>query len=53
MKRFLLECLQFCFSYVLKLPSVKISLPKSIFDLDEDFDSKEDLLLYYVTIKKN
>ena len=34
------------------LSSVEVSMHKSIFDLEEDFDSKEELLLYLVTIKQ-
>ena len=33
------------------LSSAEVSLHNSIFDLDEDFDSKEDLLLYFVAIQ--
>ena len=30
----------------------EVSLYKSILDLDEEFDSKEDILLYFVAIKQ-
>ena len=52
MTRFLLEFLNF-FSFAFwNLSSAEVSLCKSIFDLDEDFDSKEDLLLYFVAIQQ-
>ena len=34
------------------LSSVEVWLCKSIFDLDEDFDSKKDLLLYFIAIQQ-
>ena len=34
------------------MSSIEVSLRKSIFDLDEDFDSKEELLLYFVAIEQ-
>ena len=52
MTRFLLEFLNF-FSFAFwNLSSAEVSLCKSIFDLDEDFDSKEDLLLYFIAIQQ-
>ena len=35
------------------LSSAEVSLRILIFDLDEDFDSKEDLLLYFVAMQQN
>ena len=35
------------------LSSAEVSLRKSIFDLDENFDSREDLLLYFVAMQQN
>ena len=35
------------------LSSAEVSLRKSIFDLEENFDSREDLLLYFVAMQQN
>ena len=52
MTRFLLEFFIF-FSFTFwNLSSAEVSLCKSIFGLDEDFGSKEDLLLYLVAIEQ-
>ena len=34
------------------LSSAEVWFCKLIFDLDEDFDSKEDLLLYFIAIQQ-
>ena len=34
------------------LSSAEVSLRNSVFDFDEDFDSKEDFLLYFVAAQK-
>ena len=49
---FLLEFFN-CFSFTFwNLSSAEVSLCKSIFGLDEDFDSTEDLLLYFVAMQQ-
>ena len=40
------------FKFYVKISPAEVSLRNSAFDLDEDFDSKEDLLLYFVAIQQ-
>ena len=40
------------FKFYVKISPAEVSLRNSAFDLDEDFDLKEDLPLYFVAIQQ-